>query len=211
MAKKKKYYVVWNGRETGVFENWDICKKQIDNFPDAKYKAFPTKELADKAFKGNYIDYKNVDVRKLAFTPEQKKLFGKPRLNSLAVDAACSGNPGILEYRGVYTKTHQEIFRMGPFPQGTINIGEFLALVHGLAALKQKGSDLPIYSDSKTAIAWVLKKKANTKLKENEINKDLFELMRRGEKWLQNNTFTNEILKWQTKYWGEIPADFGRK
>ena len=213
MAKNKnKYYVVWKGRKPGVYDSWDECKEQISHFTGAQYKSFPTKEAAEKAFKGNYIDYKNIDARKIAFTDEQRKLIGRPRKNSIAVDAACSGNPGVLEYRGVYTKTNQEIFRMGPFPEGTVNIGEFLALVHGLALLKQKGlKDMPVYSDSITAIAWVKKKRANTKLQENDKNKELFELLRRGEKWLQENEITNPILKWQTEYWGEIPADFGRK
>ena len=57
---------------------------------------------------------------------------------SIAVDAACSGNPGNMEYRGVYTKTKEQIFHQGPFPQGTNNIGEFLALVHGLAFFKKR-------------------------------------------------------------------------
>ena len=211
MAIKKKYYVVWEGRKPGIYTRWDKCKKQIDKFEGAKYKSFPTLESAEKAYKGKYIDYKNIDVRKIAYTPEQLKLIGKPRKNSISVDAACSGNPGILEYRGVYTKTGQELFKIGPFPHGTVNIGEFLALIHGLALLKQKGSDLPIYSDSKTAMAWVKKKKANTKLAENNVNKELFELLRRGEKWIQENDISTQILKWETKYWGEIPADFGRK
>ncbi len=212
MAKKnKKYYVVWKGRKPGVYDTWEKCKEQIFQFENAEYKSFPTKKAAEKAFEGEYVDYKNIDARKVAFSDAQKKIIGKPRKNSIAVDAACSGNPGILEYRGVYTKTGQEIFRMGPFPEGTVNIGEFLALIHGLALLKQKNSDLPVYSDSQTAIIWVKKKKANTKLKETEKNKELFDLLRRGEKWLRENEIKNPIIKWQTEYWGEIPADFGRK
>jgi ribonuclease HI len=116
-----------------------------------------------------------------------------------------------MEYRGVYTKTGKELFKQGPFQQGTNNIGEFLALVHGLAFLQQKKSNLPIYSDSKIAIGWVRKKKCNTKLKQNAKNKKLFELIGRAEDWLKKNTYPNKILKWETKDWGEIPADFGRK
>ena len=212
MAKKNKYYVVWEGRKPGVYDSWEKCKEQIFGYTGAKYKGFPTRKSAEDAFRGSYEDYKNKDTRVIAYSDATNELIGKPRKNSIAVDAACSGNPGILEYRGVYTKTNQEIFRMGPFPEGTVNIGEFLALVHGLALLKQKNlKDMPVYSDSTTAISWVKKKKANTKLQENEKNKALFDLLRRGEKWLQENEITNPILKWQTEYWGEIPADFGRK
>ena len=131
--------------------------------------------------------------------------------DSLSVDAACSGNPGNMEYRGVDTATGFEFFRMGPFRQGTNNVGEFLALVHGLADLKRKGKNTPIYSDSKIAMGWIKKKKSATKLKRVPANAKLFELIQRAELWLKNNTFENKIMKWQTKEWGEIPADFGRK
>lgn len=130
--------------------------------------------------------------------------------NSLAVDAACSGNPGPMEYRGVHIASRQEVFHFGP-TKGTNNIGEFLAIVHGLALLKQKGFDMPIYSDSVNAISWVRQKKCKTKLSRTAETEELFKLIERAEKWLRENTYTTRILKWETKEWGEIPADFGRK
>jgi ribonuclease HI len=130
---------------------------------------------------------------------------------SISVDAACSGNPGVMEYRGVDTATGKELFHIGPFQQGTNNIGEFLALVHGLALLKQQNSSLPVYSDSVSAMAWVRNKKCKTTLAACEANKPLFNLIERAEKWLKNNTYTNPVMKWETQQWGEIPADFGRK
>lgn len=94
---------------------------------------------------------------------------------------------------------------------GTNNIGEFLAIVHGLALLKQKGFDMPIYSDSVNAINWIKQKKCKTKLPRDAKTEELFRLIERAEKWLCENTYTTRILKWETKQWGEIPADFGRK
>ncbi|MGO3238753.1 MAG: RNase H family protein, partial [Psychroflexus halocasei] len=129
----------------------------------------------------------------------------------ISVDAASSGNPGKMEYRGVITKTKEELFKIGPFEQGTNNIGEFLALVHGLAFLKSKNSQLAIYSDSKIAMSWVRQKKCKTKLQKNAKNAKVFELIKRAENWLKTNTYSTTILKWNTKEWGEIPADFGRK
>ena len=116
-----------------------------------------------------------------------------------------------MEYRGVYTATGQEIFHIGPLKKGTNNVGEFLALVHGLALLKQKGSNLPIYSDSRNAISWVKKKKCKTLLEREPVNEQIFDLIERAEKWLNTNTYTTTILKWETSVWGEIPAYFGRK
>ena len=148
----------------------------------------------------------------LLLSASEKIKFGTPILESIAVDAACAGNPGIMEYRGVFTHNKQEIFRKGPYKNGTNNVGEFLALVHGIALLKSKNQEnIPIYSDSKTAISWIRQKKCKTKLEFNESNATLKGLILRAEKWLQENTFKNPLLKWETKAWGEIPADFGRK
>jgi ribonuclease HI len=132
--------------------------------------------------------------------------------DSISVDAACSGNPGLMEYQGVDTKTKEKIFYQGPFLMGTNNIGEFLAIVHALALYKQKGfHNRPIYSDSVTAMGWVKKKKANTKLEQNAKTAKLYELILRAENWLKQNSYSNPIIKWETEDWGEIPADFGRK
>ena len=132
--------------------------------------------------------------------------------NGIAVDAACSGNPGKMEYRGVWIASGKELFREGPFRSGTNNVGEFLALVHGLALMKMDGKQhLPIYSDSKIAMGWIRGKKARTKLKRNKHNTKIFELIARAESWLKQNKIENPLVKWETREWGEIPADFGRK
>lgn len=209
---KSKFYVVWKGRKTGVFTKWNVCKQQIDGFEGAQYKSFANLEEAEIASKGNYKDYKGKDTQKPVLSASEKLQFGTPILESIAVDAACAGNPGIMEYRGVLTHNKQEIFRKGPFKNGTNNVGEFLALVHGIALLKSKNQEkLPIYSDSKIAISWIRQKKCKTKLDFDHSNQELKILIERAENWLQQNTFKNPILKWETKAWGEIPADFGRK
>ena len=209
--KKKKFYVVWEGRKTGIFTTWEECKKQIEGFEDPQYKSFFSLESAEKAFKGNYSDVRGVDSRTLAFSEKDKARFGMPIEDSISVDAAYSGSTGKMEYQGVYTKNKNRLFRKGPYPDGTVNVGEFLALVHGLALLKMKKSQIPIYSDSKTAISWVRKKKANSKMPKTEKNAELFDLIARAEKWLKTNSYETRILKWETRFWGEIPADFGRK
>ena len=210
--KKKKYYTVWKGHHIGVFETWDDCKAQIKDFQGAQYKSFAIFEAAKKALKGNYKDYVGKTSKfKSELTEAQLKKIGQPNYNSLSVDAASSGNPGKLEYRGVDTKTKKQLFTQGPFEEGTNNIGEFLGLVHGLALLKNNKNDNIIYTDSKTAMSWVKKKTCNTRLKRNDKNIPVFELVDRALIWLKNNTFSTTIVKWETKAWGEIPADFGRK
>lgn len=209
-TKKQKYYVVWFGNPTGIFDSWEACKKAVQGVTGAQYKSFETYEEAEEAYNKEYSDYKGKHTVKKPSKEELAKI-GEPDLYSIAVDAASSGNPGIMEYRGVDTQTKKELFRQGPFHQGTNNVGEFLAIVHGLAYLKQRGSNRIIYSDSRIAMGWVNRKKCNTKLKKTHKNKYLFELIARAENWLKSNTYTTKILKWETKAWGEIPADFGRK
>jgi ribonuclease HI len=206
---KQKFYVVWKGRQTGIFNTWEACSAQVSGFSGAEYKAFETGEAAEKAWHGQYQDYAGKHVS--ALSEEQLRLIGQPLTPSWAVDAACTGSPGLVEYRGVETQTGKTIFRQGPFADGTNNIGEFLALVHALALCQKKNLSLPIYTDSETALAWVRVKQCKTELPRTEKNAEIFALIERAEAWLQNNPYPNPLLKWETEAWGEIPADFGRK
>ncbi len=207
MSSKSKFYVVWKGRKTGIFTTWEACAEQVKGFTGAEYKAFASRAAAERAFQGDYSTYagKPASSGQWLFAPQP------PIAESYCVDAACSGSQGRLEYRGVYTSTGKEIFQQGPYENGTNNVGEFLALVHALAWLKQKGLAAPVYSDSETAIAWVKGKKCKTELAPDEQNAPLFELIARAESWLDGNEVTNPVLKWDTQAWGEIPADFNRK
>ena len=211
MAKKNKYYVVWRGRLTGIFESWEECKQQTDGFEGAQYKGYPTRELAEAAHKLNYWQAVKQEGGSRSIPHSSSFTSHSIIVPSLSVDAACSGNPGVMEYRGVDTATGREIFRMGPFEHATNNIGEFLALVHGLALLKQHNKTMPIYSDSVNAMAWVRAKKCRTKLARTKQNIEVFNLIVRAERWLEDNHYTTKIIKWDTPNWGEIPADFGRK
>ena len=206
MNSATKYYVVWKGRKTGIFSNWNDCKEQIYQFEGAQYKSFKTLLEAETSFLKPYVP---------EFKKKEKQVvipFGtKPIKDSIAVDAAWSTSSLKMEYQGVYVATGKLLFHQGPYDDATNNIGEFLAIVHALAMCKKEHIDKPIYTDSKTAMAWIKKKKANSKLELTSKNKVLFELIERAEKWLNENNWNNQILKWETKIWGEIPADFGRK
>jgi len=206
---KQKYYVVWKGVNPGIYSSWTDCQLQIKGYEGALYKSFESKDEATTAFGETPYNHIGNAAKKNKLPVKN----GNPPylLESLAVDAACSGNPGNMEYRGVYTETGQQIFHVGPMAQGTNNIGEFLALVHGLAYFKKIDCKMPIYSDSRNAILWVQQKKCKTKLEREAVNEPIFNLIERAEKWLRENTFSTKILKWETSEWGEIPADFGRK
>ncbi|MFZ5879380.1 MAG: viroplasmin family protein [Chloroflexota bacterium] len=205
---KRKFYVVWKGRKTGIFTSWVECEAQVKGFVDAKFKAFDSRAEAEAAFQSQYEAYRG----RPATLGQWKSADPPPALPCLCVDAACSGAPGPLEYQGVRLPTGERLFHAGPFPDGTNNVGEFLALVHALAWLSKHGLTLPVYSDSENAIAWVFNGRANTKLQHTPSNAQLFALIHSAENWLAENELRDDaVLKWDTQAWGENPADFGRK
>jgi ribonuclease HI len=216
MAKKNKVYVVWKGNKTGIFSTWDECKAQVDGYAGARYKAFESRQQAEQAYKAGYDAYHDAAIATKPVQPRlpdevETRRIGKPVADSYAVDAACGGNPGPVEYRCVHVSTCEEMFRQGPFQDGTNNIGEFLAIVHALALFKRKKITAPIYSDSTYAIKWVEDRECRTNLEKQESNTALFQLIERAVKWLLENDYENRVLKWHTEVWGEIPADYGRK
>lgn len=208
----KKYYAVMKGRQPGIYTTWKKCEEQVKGFSGAIFKSFSTLQEAEEAVgkveqNGLYAPQNNVQAKVTGQDLSTNQFIP----DSLCVDAACSGNPGVVEYQGVYTETGERIFHKGPIPHGTNNLGEFLAIVHALAYLKQQNREIPIYSDSETAMLWVRNKKIKTTLKQTSKSEEIFYLLDRALAWLEDNEYKNPILKWDTKAWGEIPADFGRK
>lgn len=206
MAKNSKFYVVWRGLTPGIYSSWNDCEKQVKGIDGARFKSFKTREEAETA-----LELGPEKLQRISAIERNRNKSNPPDGRTIAVDAACSGNPGKMEYRGVFTETNTELFRSKVFEEGTNNIGEFLAIVHCLAWQQKKRIEYPIYSDSQNAINWVKAGKARTKLFRSAKTEELFQLIERAEFWLKNNDFRVPIMKWETKSWGEIPADFGRK
>jgi ribonuclease HI len=205
---KGKFYVVWQGRKKGIFTTWAEAEQQVKGFEGAEFKSFGSRAEADAAFKSKYANYRG----KPASMGKWRMASVKPQFPSISVDAACSGSPGKLEYRGVITETGEEVFRAGPYADGTNNVGEFLAIVHALTWLAKHKREFPVYSDSENAIAWVNTGECKTNLKHTGKNALLFALIHSAENWLAENELPEDgILKWNTELWGENPADFGRK
>ena len=212
-SDRHKWDVVWRGTEPGICDSWAECELRVKGYPGARYKAFNSQQEAVEAFRN---DPGEMDIlRAIARAPREfvnyEAMPGIVR-DSIAVDGACSGNPGVMEYRGVDVPTGAELFHAGPFQDATNNIGEFLAIVHALALFDQQGNDhTAIYSDSVTALAWIRARQCRSKLARTDANARLFEIIGRAERWLATHTWPNALLKWKTSEWGEIPADFGRK
>ena len=228
MAKKQKYYVVWQGHTPGIYDNWADCQKQVTGVAKAQYKSYDTLHEAEAAQrlpydtavaigKSHSADTPATTGKTSVLTTDENGITAvlpgtdnPPVLDALAVDAACSGNPGVMEYQGIYIPTRTRIFHYQA-PKGTNNIGEFLAIVHGLSYLKKHHLNQIIYSDSVNAMSWVRQKVCKSKLPEDASTAELWDYVHRAENWLRTNTYTTEIRKWDTDRWGEIPADFGRK
>ncbi len=217
-----KFYVVWVGATPGVYASWPACQAQVNGIVDAKYKSFPTREEAEKAFKEGWKKHWGQGKKpsagasagfKASSAKTSSSAASKQEIDydSISVDVGTRGNPGPVEYKGVDTQTGEVLFERGPIPNGTNNLGEFLAIVHALAYLKQKGSAKTVYSDSRTALKWVKTKTVATTLERSEKTKEIWALVDRAVNWLKTNTYPNKVLKWETEEWGEIKADYGRK
>jgi ribonuclease HI len=207
MSGKTRFYVVWRGRRSGIYTSWEACRAQVDGFPGAEFHSFPNRAEAELALVRGCRPSTARRSRAVSQPVAARELVR----SSLAADAACSGNPGRLEWRVVRTSSAREILHQGPFLDGTNNIGEFLAIVDALIWLDRQGNSRPVYSDSRTAIAWVRAGRSRTRQLQNRSNAPLFRLIALAEDWLSSHPDHSPVFIWDTSAWGEIPADFHRK
>lgn len=205
----KKFYVVRKWKKNWIFDSREKCKECVNWYSDAKYKSFSNLADAETALNEWREKYYNSDSRKTEKIDKNQIYKTVPFFKaSIAVDAACSWNPWILEYRWVDLQTWNEIFHE-KFELWTNNIGEFLAIVHWLEYLEWNEEKV-IYSDSRNAIARVQNKKCKTQFDFNQYERLKWAIMD-AENWIKKHWIKNRILKWDTDEWWEIPADFGRK
>ena len=168
-----KFYVVWEGRQTGIFTNWDHCKAQIDKFAGARYKSFKTRAEAEEAFRGS----SEAAIRKAA--PAARKFSGKgpktytaaevaefPAQTKIFADGGCEPNPGkagsgVAVYRdGCIAELWYGLYN----PKGTNNTAELHALHQALLMAEREigqRATVAIFSDSKYAIQCVTQWAAN--------------------------------------------------
>lgn len=213
---KQKYYVVWEGKTPGIYSTWNECKAQVDGVANARYKSYESLQDAEAALKAGAN--KSWGKGKAAAKTGTKSASkgpgagaGEIDYDSISVDVGTRGNPGPVEYKGVDTRTGEILFYVGPIENGTNNLGEFIAIVHGLAYLKKLGSSKTIYTDSRTALSWLKNRKIASTLVRSPATAKIWEMADRALQWVNTNTYENKVVKWNTEEWGEIRADFGRK
>ena len=165
----KKYYVVWKGKETGIFSDWDSCNKQVSGFPGAKYKSFKTLKEAEFAFQseGEVVASKAKPASK--HSPKKKSSSSRsktltaneiealPVTTKIFTDGGCDPNPGeagsgIAVYRdGEISELWFGLYN----PEGTNNTAELSALKQALIMAETEianGGSVAIFCDSKYSI-----------------------------------------------------------
>ena len=162
----QKYYVVWQGRETGVFTDWASCKRQVEKFAGARYKSFPDKAQAEAAFKAgsdNTSGKKPAPGSKKSPRKNTVKTYNTDEISGLDfdtmiyTDGGCEPNPGeagsgMAIYKGGQVS---ELWYGLYNPQGTNNTAELNALYQALLVAKDEiaaGRSVVILCDSKYSI-----------------------------------------------------------
>lgn len=197
-----KYYVIWQGRETGIFTDWATCKKHIDHFPGARYKSFKTLAEAESAFKGGRTTSSAGSPKRGAASKTKRpsnsvKTYTAAEVNKLDADTkiftdgGCEPNPGKAG-SGVAIYRNEKIDELwyGLYnPSGTNNTAELSALLEALKLAKEElenNKTVAIFCDSKYsiqcvtqwAVGWEKKgwKKAGGEIKNLDLIKILFAL-----------------------------------
>lgn len=209
-----KYYVVIAGRKPGIYTTWAECEAQTKGFKGAKFKSYPNRQDAENALRAGDIRNKPLPETKRTETPKQPlQTFDKLPTHAISVDVGTKGNPGPTEYRIVNVHTRQELYRSGVFGMGTNNLGELLGLLHGIKYASMQTPVPVVYSDSKLAISWLRKRAYNSTLPRTRESALLFDQIDKGFEALARDEKMAAVVvsKWETKIYGEIPADFNRK
>jgi ribonuclease HI len=198
----KKFYVVWAGRQTGVFADWPTVQRAVIGYPGARYKSFQTRSEAEEAFAGGNLP--GVEsagpLKRRRSGSERAALHVAHRFEvSIYCDGACEPNPGdagsgIVVYRnGELAELWYGLYH----PMGTNNTAELNALYHALRMAETEigaGRNVEVCSDSVYAIncvrAWApsWEKKGWTRtggeIKNLEIIQACYEIDRRIKKKL---------------------------
>jgi len=165
----KKFYVVWQGREPGIYRDWNSCKQQVDKFAGAKYKSFLSLQDAEEAFKAGRSVKKavgggrNSKPTSRSSTANGVKTYTAADIAQMPInvkmytDGGCDPNPGRAgSGMAVYRNEVLESLWYGCYnPEGTNNTAELNALNQAFMLAQTEsdsGQSVAIFCDSKYAI-----------------------------------------------------------
>jgi ribonuclease HI len=202
-TQKKKYYAIIGGKDQGLhYDTWNNIELKVNGNSGVYSKCLEQDKIAAM----DYFEKHKLAISEVKQDIKESTVVSIPEHGNV-VDGACNQNTGEFQYQVFDLNTQSIKHTSKPYLNGTNNIAEFFAIICALRAFAKTKSNYPIYSDSTTAIKWVKDRCCNTKVNDREL------LMKISEQieWLRSNNCPNPILKWETKIWGENPADFGRK
>jgi ribonuclease HI len=189
----KKFYVVWRGVKTGVFDDWPTTHALVDGFAGAQFKSFPTLAEAQTAFRSGAparnTAAKGTPKPRVARTDHADAMAASDTV--IFCDGACEPNPGkagsgMAVYRdGVLASLWYGAYN----PAGTNNTAELNALLQALMLARTEidaDRSVQVRSDSsyglnaitKWAVGWEKRgwRKAEGEIKNLEIIQELYAL-----------------------------------
>lgn len=188
-----RFYVVWVGREPGIYSTWPECESQVKGFPRAKYRGYDDELTARAAFEAGH------DVG-----PDLLGREGELFPRAIAVQAEVSATE--LGYVGVGTDTGNALFRVNTRERAPADVAEFLGVCHALALNAREGVRVPVYCSSDLALRWVRNKRCGMDLAALANARRVRELVERAEHWLSAHELNNPVLKWDHYARGAIPG-----
>jgi len=199
----QSYYVVWQGHAPGIYQKWPDCRKQIENYPEPRYKKFESLDEANHAYRKGIEHY-----RKRKSGPQKmSRRAPKFRRDSLLVHTKVQGES--MQINATYLKNNQKIFFVD-FQRGNPEIGQFLATVKALKLLRKRSPTMPVYVPSLKVLNAINHKFLyDPYLGQRHIHdpwhEKLRECMFAAINWLKRNDYQNPVLHWNSTYWGEPP------
>ena len=192
---KKKFYVVWVGKQTGVFTDWSVVQPLVAGYPGAKHKSYPSLEDAKTALDSGAPAARSAPSKPGTKKKPQEFVFDKAYDIHIFSDGACDPNPGEAGSGvAVYERCLLSELWYGCYePLGTNNTAELNALYKALEiAEKMLSPDgrIQILSDSsysinamtKWSVGWEKNgwtRKGNQELANKELIVSMYSLYKR--------------------------------
>ncbi len=167
----KKFYAVAKGRKPGIYNNWPAAQSQIEGFPGAVYKGFPTIGEAEEWMKNPGFGRQ---ASRQSDKSDNAVADVNPREGEIAIytDGGCSGNPGPGGYGIVIISEKGKVELSGGYRLTTNNRMELMGVIVALRSLEQKNLPVKICTDSSYVVNGITKGWAKSWRKNNWIKSD---------------------------------------
>jgi ribonuclease HI len=191
-------YVIRKGKQKGIVSTREECKERVHGFPGAQYKKADSQQEAKAMLKMGYNERQRTQE---AIKEKKKQTIPSWVLKHIASDASADANPGNVEYQCVQIQSGKKIFESKVYHMGTINCGEFLAIIEAMRYITKNNTHQEVFSDSNTAISRIQNKKIKTNLERNSANKELWKALDEGLERLSSQETLPKVHKRESSQW----------